>query len=136
MSLQDWYHYFLAACQLKVISSFWIPLNSLVYNLLAPSSSQQWQLNPTHTLNLSPLILCFLLEDHPRFCLCLSILEKWKQRSPSPVWLFATPWAIEPMGFSRPGYRTCKLGTHLDTPEYSHISCLSLFTAAKLLFTM
>lgn len=39
------------------------------------------------------------------------------------------------MEFSRPVHWTFKLDwTHLNTPEKSHISCLSLITSAKLLF--
>ena len=33
-----------------------------------------------------------------------SVSRKWKWKSPSRVWLFATPWTIQSMEFSRPEY--------------------------------
>ena len=48
-------------------------------------------------LNMSPRISVYM------FVIFL-VKVKWKSKSVSRVWLFATPWTIQPMEFSRPEY--------------------------------
>ena len=46
------------------------------------------------------------LTEFPVHCFTHLSLEKWKWKSLSRVWLFATPWTIQSMEFSRPEYLT------------------------------
>ena len=60
---------------------------------------------PCYSLNLShPLLphlcpqVCSLYQAGPFYS------SKWKWKLLSRVWLFATPWTVQSMGFSRPEY--------------------------------
>ena len=52
----------------------------------------------------SVMVICIFLQICPLHLSCLNTYKKWKWKSLCLVWLFATPWTIQSMKFSRQGH--------------------------------
>ena len=71
-----------------------------------------WKFWETKITGIFPNLICTILTHSKpntiimtKFFFCFSENEKWKWKSLSRVQLFATPWTVQFMEFSRPEYR-------------------------------